>query len=626
MKNSLWTSSVLSLVLVLPLAAQTEIVGGCGDTECMVDEVIISTGYDHGTGSLYTPVAPDGWWTLVDAPNTGLTLPSPAWVITPHVAWTTFTGARWISAYDTSALNLDNPTPNAPYSFERCICVCDPVTLNINFDLLVDNVADVYFDNVLIASQAGTGTGSFTTPLSVDVNRTVLAGEHCLRVDVRNLSGVAMGFSLEGSITTVPPGSPIMLSPLCCDHSGKLIVRKFADLDCDGVKDPGDLPLKDWTFTVTPGGATATTDNNGCAYFTLAEGDYTVTETAQPQWVASVPVGGTQDVSVETGSVNVLDFLNCPDQGKVTICKYQDADCDGVMDASPQSLANWTFTITPGGQTVSTGGSGCKTVTLPSGTYTITEVPKAGWAATSPASGAATVTVTQGSSQTVEFLNCANQGTLTICKYIDTNCDGLVDSPSKVLGSGWTFTILPDNVTVTTGAGGCVSLLLAGGVYTVVETIQPSWTPKSPATGSQSVTVVNGESTYIEFLNCPPAVCIDGGNDGGIYGQPFLYLESSLFTGTPAELSLQDGPPFVAAAILVSTSSTPIPFHCGTLIAFPNPLLIFLATNPAGEIHLPFLWPAGLPSGLTIYMQCAIPDLTAPCKFSISNGVSATIP
>ena len=336
----------------------------CNDDKCKVKELIINTGYDPVAQTVLGATSPatvaDPFWELVDAPSaidsspkdsfpdtpgstTSLSMPSPAWVIVPNTAWKNLQlsgtpQSGWISAYDVNESllnNTNNPGPAipippatymfAPYAFQRCFCTCDGVnSLRIKFDMLVDNIAYIYFDGVEIARNEDTTTGAFTKPFTVDKTFTrVSPGEHCLRIEVRNSSGVALGLNVLGKITTDPPGAPLFLSPACCKPTGKIIGRKIDDRNCNGKNDnnatsqtiePG---LQGWTIvaTNTSTGAviTAVTDANGFYYFNnLAPGTYTISEQPQSGWSQTIPGGpATYTVTLAAGQVVQRDFGNC---------------------------------------------------------------------------------------------------------------------------------------------------------------------------------------------------------------------------------------------------------------------------------------------------------------------------
>ena len=68
------------------------------------------------TGSVINAIGVDKDWFLVSAPDPGLTLPMPAFVIGQQsAAWATIPNTNWISAYPNSLQNATNLPPAAPY-------------------------------------------------------------------------------------------------------------------------------------------------------------------------------------------------------------------------------------------------------------------------------------------------------------------------------------------------------------------------------------------------------------------------------------------------------------------------------------------------------------------------------
>jgi hypothetical protein len=473
----------------------------CKSDRCKVKELILNTGYDQSAGAPYSPVQPDGYWELVDSPNPGLTLPSPAWVINANSAWQTLPNSGWISAYNNSSLNVDNHAPDKPYSFQRCFCTCDGIkSLDINLKMLVDNVADVYFDGVLIGSQTDQSTGSFNTPLEIKRKVEVKPGKHCLRIDVRNLSGVAMGLNVEGTITSPnPTGAALLLSAACCNPKGKIIGQKINDKNCDG-KIQGEPGLPGWTITATNTGTgaivTTVTDANGFYYFNnLAPGTYTISETAQAGWTQSLPGGaGTYTVTVAGGQVIQKDFANCRKEGepgRITGKKIDDKNCNAKIDINEPGLAGWAITATNNGTGASviavTDANGFYSFpNLPPGTYTISEATQGGWSQTSPAgTGTYTVTVIAGQAVQRDFLNC-KKGEVKECATVTAG-----EAVCKGDGSGgYTYTF-----SVTNNSGkDVVQILLtpkSGSGIVLSEQVFPFPNPLFPTP------LHNGQSTTI---------------------------------------------------------------------------------------------------------------------------------
>jgi len=171
---------------------------------------------------------------------------------------------------------------------------------------------------------------------------------------------------------------------------GGLEIFKFNDLDQDGIYDPGDgeSPLNNWHYTITgPGGynSSGTTDGSGLVTKNnLVPGDYTVTETTQPDWTVTTP--NPQTHAVLEGETYRFEFGNFQQLGTLIVFKFNDLNSNGIYDGSDYPLSNWHFDITgPGGYASSgiTSGGGTFTKTgLTPGDYSVTEIPQGGWVLT----------------------------------------------------------------------------------------------------------------------------------------------------------------------------------------------------------------------------------------------------
>jgi hypothetical protein len=114
---------------------------------------------------------------------------------------------------------------------------------------------------------------------------------------------------------------------------------------------------------------------------------------------------------------------------------------------------------------------------------------------------------------------------------------------------------------------------------------------------------------------------------GGSNGLPALAGTGSLAAGTPGAITLGGGKASSSALLFASLASTPAPFKGGTLAAFPFFATIGLATNASGAIALPWAsWPAGLPSGTSLYFQIAIADPAGPAGAALSNALRGLTP
>ncbi len=347
----------------------------CFINDCNTNALDVSTGVDHNTGTLYNDTDPatdqDAFWQLINAPATQNVNFGPAWVIEANPAWTTTSSSQWISAFNVDNLNVDNDPPENPYTFQRCFCVCEDTELT--FDMVVyadDQVADIWLDGtMLIPTPAYTvgSTAHFTNGVPVQVTVPVTAGEHCLSIDVRNRSGVAMGLMVTGRVI----GANLLTSQ-CCDNSGSICGFKFEDTNQNGVWDPGESPIENWTIEVSgPGGTfTQQTDENGNYCFNgLAPGNYTVSEVNQTGWIQSFPTSPSF-YPITLGPNEVVsgaNFGNYFDEGCVADeCNTNVLDVSTGVDHNTGSLypatdpataqdAFWQLTNAPASQTVNFG-------------------------------------------------------------------------------------------------------------------------------------------------------------------------------------------------------------------------------------------------------------------------------
>lgn len=112
---------------------------------------------------------------------------------------------------------------------------------------------------------------------------------------------------------------------------------------------------------------------------------------------------------------------------------------------------------------------------------------------------------------------------------------------------------------------------------------------------------------------------------GGL-GEPVLVGKGKLDPDAPGSLTLSNAPANTTTGLLISLTSTPVPFKGGTLVPFPWNLLVFGSTKQDGTETVGFHWPASIPSGTQIWTQFALRDATAPAGMSLSNALTAISP
>jgi hypothetical protein len=233
---------------------------------------------------------------------------------------------------------------------------------------------------------------------------------------ITNCTSVAGGAGATGAPEDVNPQNDRSCIESPVVKAGTLCVVKFNDLNGNGVQDPGEPFLANWTFTITaPDGSThqVTTNADGRICRDVPPGTYTIVEVAQAGWTQTAPVPvGTQTVTVTSGQTTTVAFGNhqaTAQPGTLCIVKFNDLNGNGKQDPGEPFLANWTFTITASDGTVLTlttnaDGRACKD--LPPGTYSVAEVVQAGWTQTAPVPvGTQSVTITAGQTTTLVFGN-----------------------------------------------------------------------------------------------------------------------------------------------------------------------------------------------------------------------------
>lgn len=80
------------------------------------------------------------------------------------------------------------------------------------------------------------------------------------------------------------------------------------------------------------------------------------------------------------------------------------------------------------------------------------------------------------------------------------------------------------------------------------------------------------------------------------------------------------------AHLVIGLSQLNAPFKGGTLVPAADVLILGLPLDAAGDLALPYTWPAGVPSRASIYLQFWMPDAGATVGFSASNGVRGETP
>jgi hypothetical protein len=269
------------------------------------------------------------------------------------------------------------------------------------------------------------------------------------------------------------------------DNSGKLSVSIYSCLPTTGsltiVKDAigGDSTFN---FTSTIPGRTSfaipTTGGTGSQTFSnLTPGTYNVTETNIPKgWTmtdtdctsVTVTAGDNSTTCTITNTNNKL-------LGEIRGTKFVDRDGDGTLkDGDHHRLAGVTINLAKSSapstiiaSTVTDKLGNYRFLSLPAGTYIVSEVVQSGWKETYPASGTYSINLAAGKISKNDNFGNFKMGSISGVDFNDANDNGHKDSGEVGL-AGWT--------TVTDSNGNYSFSNLAGGVYTLTETLQSGWT------------------------------------------------------------------------------------------------------------------------------------------------------
>jgi hypothetical protein len=117
----------------------------------------------------------------------------------------------------------------------------------------------------------------------------------------------------------------------------------------------------------------------------------------------------------------------------------------------------------------------------------------------------------------------------------------------------------------------------------------------------------------------------EGNGLPGLDGIPRLTGEGGLVADNEATLTLT-GARADTTATLVLGYSLVVDGSTGKLLPKGDVVTVGLLTGSDGTLTYSFTWPAGMPSGTTVYYQFVVSDPDAPGGQARSNTVAATVP
>jgi len=151
--------------------------------------------------------------------------------------------------------------------------------------------------------------------------------------------------------------------------------------------------------------------------------------------------------------------------------------------------------------------------------------------------------------------------------------------------------------------------------------------------GNSTVIVVAQDTgEVVRYEAYPVAPCAPGswddlgGSTPGVAGAPRLVGSGPLQPGWPAALDLLSAPPSALLLAWLSFAPTPQPALGGTLHVLPFANQFLFAADAGGSFHVSTTWPAGVPSGTSVWFQFVVQDASVRHGLTLSNALRATAP
>jgi prepilin-type N-terminal cleavage/methylation domain-containing protein len=224
----------------------------------------------------------------------------------------------------------------------------------------------------------------------------------------------------------------------------------FRDNNGNLIKDAGDVGIPGVVVRLGTAGVAQT---NSIGYFNMqvAPGKYTLKQTVPAGYGAEAPDSFVCDFIANPGPIH-HDFADTARTGGwLTANVYVDANGNHVKDAGEQGLDHGT--ITAGGQSTISDGTGTAMLFLAPGSYSVNCAPPDSYTVTSP--NPVSITMTNGGTASASFgLQAGVTGRIQGMIYKDLNKNGVYDAGEPGIVNAW--------VAVTTNNGANV----AGYAYT----------------------------------------------------------------------------------------------------------------------------------------------------------------
>lgn len=124
-----------------------------------------------------------------------------------------------------------------------------------------------------------------------------------------------------------------------------------------------------------------------------------------------------------------------------------------------------------------------------------------------------------------------------------------------------------------------------------------------------------------------PGTWTDTGNDlGGTYGPPAMQPSGTVNPGTIVSFAASNALENTPAVLVIGTTAANSPMAGGILGPSMDLSIYGLLTDPAGDLDMSILWPAGMPIGVEIYFQYWFQDAGGPAGLSSTTTWRLVLP
>ncbi len=310
-------------------------------------------------------------------------------------------------------------------------------------------VFNLRIDGVTQAANVGHGgdTGALTVLTTATHTVSETAGTDTLLSDYTTT--YVCNNNLSGSGTSVGPFSVTKDQAVVCTftntrNTGSVKVNKLADTDGNGSFETSNPQSFTWSLDG------ASTNAMGASVSGVTTGTHSVNEnsvtdyhfvgwypTGSTQYSCANPQGTTLPISVTVSSTQTTEITLCNarDTGTLRVLKNVDLNGDGdYTDQGETGATNWEWQANT---STFTGMTGDTAITVPTGTYALTETMKSNFHFVSLQCTGGTLTdnsvaVTTGATVVCTFTNARDTGTIQVVKDVDPNDSG---------ATGWNFSI-----------------------------------------------------------------------------------------------------------------------------------------------------------------------------------------